>query len=47
MREVVVDYFSFSKMSQISKFVACAKVSVYRNSLYYKPKLPAKDLILK
>ncbi len=46
-REVIVDYFSSSKKAQISKSVACAKVAVSRNSLYYKPKLPAKDLILK
>jgi len=35
------------KKAQVSKSVACAKVAVSRNSLYYKPKLPAKDLILK
>ena len=35
------------KKAQVSKSVACAKVGVSRNSLYYKPKLPAKDLILK
>lgn len=42
-----MDYFSSSKKAQVSKSVACAKVAVSRNSLYYKPKLPAKDLILK
>ena len=42
-----MNYFSSSKKAQVSKSVACAKVAVSRNSLYYKPKLPAKDLILK
>ncbi len=42
-----MDYFSSSNKAQVSKSVACAKVAVSRNSLYYKPKLPAKDLILK
>ena len=46
-REVILNYFSSSKKAQVSKSVACAKVAVSRNSLYYKPKLPAKDLILK
>ncbi len=42
-----MDYFSSSKSAQVSKSAACAKVLVSRNSLYYKPKLPAKDLLLK
>jgi hypothetical protein len=42
-----VDYLSSSKKAQDSKSVACSKIAVSRNSLYYKPKLPAKDLILK
>ncbi|MBM3590670.1 MAG: hypothetical protein FJX30_04800 [Alphaproteobacteria bacterium] len=46
-REFLVDYFLSSNKAQVSKSVDCAKVAVSRNSLYYKPKLPAKDLILK
>jgi transposase InsO family protein len=42
-----VDYFLSSNKAQASKSATCAKVAVSRNSLYYKPKLPAKDLILK
>ncbi len=42
-REVVVDYFSSTDSSKesaaISKSVACSKMSISRNSLYYKPKL--------
>lgn len=41
-----MDYFS-SSSPQVSKSVACGKMSISRNSLYYKPKLPAKDLLLK
>ena len=46
-QEILVNYFSSSKKAQVSKSVACAKVLISRNSLYYKPKLPAKDLLLK
>jgi len=46
-REVIVDYFSSSSSAQVSKSAACAKAAVSRNSLYYKPKLPQKDLLLK
>ena len=42
-----MDYFSSSNKAQVSKSAACAQVLVSRNSLYYKPKLPAKDLLLK
>lgn len=42
-----MDYFLSSNKAQASKSATCAKVAVSRNSLYYKPKLPAKDLILK
>lgn len=42
-----MDYFSSSNRDQISKSVACDKLTISRNSLYYKPKLPAKDLLLK
>ena len=46
-REVLVDYFSSSNKAAISKSVACSQISVSRSCLYYKPKLPQKDLILK
>jgi putative transposase len=46
-----VDYFSSSDSSlnrlAISKSAACNKISISRTNLYYKPKLPAKDLELK
>ncbi len=42
-----MDYFSSTNKAQVSKSAACSQVEVSRNSLYYKPKLPAKDLILK
>jgi transposase InsO family protein len=42
-----VDYFLSSNKAQVSKSAACAKASISRNCLYYKPKLPAKDLLLK
>lgn len=42
-----MDYFLSSNEAQVSKSAACAKAEVSRNSLYYKPKLPAKDLVLK
>jgi len=42
-----VDYFLSSNKPVVSKSAACAKVAISRNSLYYKPKLPAKDLFLK
>jgi len=45
--EFLVDYFLSSNKAQVSKSVACAKVAVSRNSLYYKLQLLAKDLILK
>lgn len=42
-----MDYFSSSNKAQVSKSVACAQVAISRNCLYCKPKLPAKDLLLK
>ena len=42
-----MDYFLSSKSAQVSKSATCAKAAISRNSLYYKPKLPAKDLLLK
>ena len=42
-----MDYFLSSSSAQVSKSAACAKAEISRNSLYYKPKLPAKDLFLK
>lgn len=42
-----MDYFLSSSRAKVSKSDACAKTSISRNSLYYKPKLPAKDLLLK
>jgi hypothetical protein len=41
------DYFLSSSSAQISKSSTCAKVTASRNSLYYRPKLLAKDLLLK
>jgi len=54
-REVIVNYFSSSSSpakagdddSVISKSVVAEKMSVSRQSLYYQPKLPTKDLLLK
>lgn len=42
-----MDYFSSSNKAQVSKSAACAQVEISRSCLYYKPKLPAKDLLLK
>jgi len=42
-----VNYFLSSNNAAISKSAACSQVTVSRSCLYYKPKLPAKDLILK
>lgn len=46
-----MDYFSSTDSSKesaaISKSAACGKMSISRTHLYYKPKLPAKDLLLK
>ena len=42
-----MDYFSSTNKAAISKSAACSQVAVSRNSLYYKPKLPVKALILK
>ncbi len=42
-----MDYFLSSNPSQVSKSAACDKMLVSRGSIYYKPKLPAKDLALK
>ena len=46
-----MNYFSssdsLSHQATIIKSVACSQISVSRSSCYYKPKLPAKDLILK
>ncbi len=42
-----MDYFLSSNMATISKSAACSQISLSRTSLYYKPKLPAKDLLLK
>ena len=46
-----MDYFSSTDSSlnrlAISKSAACSKMSISRTHLYYKPNLPAKDLLLK
>jgi transposase InsO family protein len=46
-----VNYFSSSDSSKespaISKSAACSKISISRTNLYYQPKLPSKDLLLK
>jgi transposase InsO family protein len=42
-----MDYFLYSNQPQVSKSVACDKMLVSRGSIYYKPKLPAKDFALK
>jgi hypothetical protein len=39
--------FHLKKRRKLANLLLTAKVAVSRNSLYYKPKLPAKDLILK
>jgi transposase InsO family protein len=42
-----VDYFLSSSSAQVTKFAACSQMAVSRSCLYYKPKLPQKDLFLK
>ncbi len=42
-----MDYFLSSNGLQVSKSAACSQILLSRTSLYYKPKLPAKDLLLK
>ena len=42
-----MEYFSSSNFSRVSKSVICDQMSVSNSSLYYKPKLPTKDLLLK
>lgn len=42
-----MEYFSTSKSLQSSKVAVCSKISISNSNLYYKPKLPAKDLALK
>jgi transposase InsO family protein len=42
-----VDYFLSSNKATISKSAACSQISLSRTSIYYKPKIPAKDLLLK
>ena len=46
-REVLVDYFLSSNKAQVSKSAACSQVVVSCSCLYYKLKLPEKDLLLK
>lgn len=41
-----MDYFS-SPSLQIGKSAVCNQISISRSNLYYKLKLPAKDLLLK
>lgn len=41
-----MNYFS-SLSLQVGKSAAAEKMSISRTNLYYKPKLPAKDLALK
>ena len=46
-----MNYFSSADSSKespvISKSAACSKISISRTNLYYQPKLPSKDLLLK
>ncbi len=42
-----MDYFLSSNKATISKSAACSQISLSRTSIYYKPKIPAKDLLLK
>ena len=42
-----MDYFLSSNKAAISKSAACSQISLSRTSIYYKPKIPAKDLLLK
>lgn len=42
-----MDYFLSSNKVQVSKSAACSQMAVSRSCLYYKPKLPQKDLLLK
>jgi putative transposase len=46
-KEVIMDHISSYQSSKISKLTICNKMAVSNSSLYYKPKLPAKDLELK
>ena len=43
----MIEYFSTSKFLQSSKAAVCSKMSISDSNLYYKPKLPVKDLALK
>ena len=42
-----MDYFLSSNKATISKSAACSQIAVSRTAIYYKPKIPAKDLLLK
>ncbi len=42
-----MNYFSSSDSVTTSKYAVCSKMAISASSLYYKPKLPAKDLELK
>ena len=42
-----MDYFLSSNRQHVSKSAVCSQVSLSRTSIYYKPKIPAKDLLLK
>ncbi len=42
-----MNYFSFPDSAATSKSVICSKMEISVSSLYYKPRLPAKDLELK
>jgi transposase InsO family protein len=42
-----MNYFLSSNSVAISKSAVCSKMAIANSSLYYKPKLPAKDLVLK
>lgn len=42
-----MNHFSSSSLKQVSKSAICDKMSVSSSSIYYQPRLPAKDLLLK
>ena len=42
-----MNYFLSSNSATISKSAVCSKMAISTSSLYYKPRLPAKDLELK
>ena len=42
-----MEYFSSSNSSKVSKSAICDQMTISSSSLYYQPKLPIKDLLLK